>query len=374
MTILFVAWALLGHFSFCVAVVNRVHSTAVPRLGLKAFDLLWYVWVLGIPWAIATRRLSPSFANFYVALCVISAGVVVAHRLSRLLQSSTTPHLVSNHTRLHLPVDAPRRFASSPLTKAFSFFPGNEILSLSVHEKTLVLPRLDPDLIGFTITHVSDLHLTGQLSQAFYEEVVRQTNALQGDLMAITGDIVEKRRCLPWVGDTLGHLRAELGVFYVLGNHELRIRDETLVRTTLDQAGFIGLGGRWVTIGHANAPLVLAGNELPWFPPAADMQTCRASIMGKRPLRICLSHSPDQLAWAQTNDFDLLLAGHTHGGQVRFPLIGPILSPSAFGTRHASGTFFHVPTLMHVSRGIAGTRPLRLNCPPEITRLTLKPA
>ncbi len=120
---------------------------------------------------------------------------------------------------------------------------------------------------------------------------------------------------------------------------------------------------------HQGSPVVLAGNELPWFKPAADLGQCPPTVNGKRPLRVVLSHSPDQLGWARTHDCDLMLAGHTHGGQIRLPGIGPILSPSLHGSRHASGTFYYEPTVLHVSRGIAGTRPLRLNCPPEVAHL-----
>jgi uncharacterized protein len=63
-----------------------------------------------------------------------------------------------------------------------------------------------------------------------------------------------------------------------------------------------------------------------------------------------------------------MLAGHTHGGQIRLPVVGPVFSPSRFGVRYASGTFFRAPTLMHVSRGLSGTRPLRFNCRPELAQ------
>ncbi|HTI52000.1 MAG TPA: metallophosphoesterase, partial [Planctomycetaceae bacterium] len=74
------------------------------------------------------------------------------------------------------------------------------------------------------------------------------------------------------------------------------------------------------------------------------------------------------------HQIDLMLAGHNHGGQVRLPFFGPVYSPSAFGTHYASGVFWEPPTLLYVSRGIAGRHPLRWNCRPELTRLILRPA
>jgi predicted MPP superfamily phosphohydrolase len=93
-----------------------------------------------------------------------------------------------------------------------------------------------------------------------------------------------------------------------------------------------------------------------------------------RPFRILLSHSPDQFGWAQRWDFDLMLAGHTHGGQFRLPWIGPFLTPCWHGVKYSCGTFVEGPTVMHVSRGISSELPFRLNCPPEINKIVLRAA
>jgi predicted MPP superfamily phosphohydrolase len=84
-----------------------------------------------------------------------------------------------------------------------------------------------------------------------------------------------------------------------------------------------------------------------------------------------ISHSPDQFLWARNKGCHLLLCGHTHGGQVRVPGIGPIVAPSFHGSRYASGVFFQSPTVMHVTRGIAGTHPLRWWCAPEASLLEI---
>jgi predicted MPP superfamily phosphohydrolase len=89
------------------------------------------------------------------------------------------------------------------------------------------------------------------------------------------------------------------------------------------------------------------------------------------PLRILLAHGPDQFGWAQQNDFDLMLAGHNHGGQIRLPFLGAILAPSLGGTRYASGVFRRGRSVMHVSRGTGSLTPVRWNCPPEIALLIL---
>ena len=91
-----------------------------------------------------------------------------------------------------------------------------------------------------------------------------------------------------------------------------------------------------------------------------------------RPLRILLAHSPDQFRWAQANDIDLMLAGHLHGGQVKFPLLGAIASPSIYGVRYVAGVFRNSNTVMHVSRGVGSLTPLRIGCPPEVALLVLR--
>jgi predicted MPP superfamily phosphohydrolase len=85
-----------------------------------------------------------------------------------------------------------------------------------------------------------------------------------------------------------------------------------------------------------------------------------------------LSHTPDNFAWACRHNVDLMLSGHNHGGQIKLPLFGPVYSPSRFGCRYADGVFWKSPTLMHVSRGLAGKHPLRWRCRPEVTRIVLR--
>ena len=379
----------LGHASILITIINRLHSTATPRPIVKAIDVVWQMWFFGVPILIGgwwmqytTLNTFPDFVDtlsrviaVYLGICTIAAGWSITDRLLRANEVKTTGLLMANHTNV---ISINKRLGHAAtgdqLTQFLARLPLNEILKLSVHEKRIELPRLPEPLDGLRITHLSDLHLTGQLSRKYYEELVREANSWESDFVMITGDIVEKKRCLDWIQPTLGQLKAKYGVYYVLGNHELRIKNESLIRETLNNAGLIDMGHQWRHVECRGETLIFIGNELPWFKPAADMATCPSHIDGERAVRILLTHSPDQLAWARKHDCDLMLAGHTHGGQVRLPLVGPILAPSWQGSRYASGTFYYQPTLMHVSRGIAGTRPLRLNCKPELARLILHSA
>jgi uncharacterized protein len=226
---------------------------------------------------------------------------------------------------------------------------------------------LPEPLDGLSIAHISDLHLTGKMTRRFYEDVVELTNGVAADAIVITGDIIDHPQCLDWLEPVLSPLQAPLGVFYVLGNHDKRIRDAAQIHERLAAAGLIYAGGQWLTREWRGERVLLAGNEEPWFagPPEAERPTDSFA------LRLALLHSPDQIEWVQRHEFQVALAGHNHGGQIRLPLIGPIVSPSRYGTRYASGTFREGSTLLHVSRGISAVHPIRFGCRPEITRLVL---
>jgi len=102
------------------------------------------------------------------------------------------------------------------------------------------------------------------------------------------------------------------------------------------------------------------------------MSTCRIPADVRRGVRILLSHSPDQIQWARAREFDVMLAGHTHGGQIQLPALGPLIGQSRYGVRYCCGVFYVPPTLLHVSRGLSGVQNLRINCRPELTKLVLK--
>jgi predicted MPP superfamily phosphohydrolase len=253
--------------------------------------------------------------------------------------------------------------------------PWNQIFELSIEHREIEFSRLPVALDGMSIVHLSDFHFTGRFAKEYFQEVVRLANDLTPDLVALTGDLVDHAPYIDWLPKTIGQLRAAVGVFFIFGNHDLRTRDVNRLQQTLTQLGLVHVGGRWVKVDLRGESLVLAGNELPWFSPAADMRNCVSAAVGldrDRPFRVLLAHSPDQFDWAQRWDFDLMLAGHTHGGQFCLPGIGPLLTPSWHGVKYSRGTFASGRTVMHVSRGVSSELPLRWNCPPELSQIVLR--
>ena len=200
-----------------------------------------------------------------------------------------------------------------------SRLPGNQVLNITVHEKQLAMPRLAAGHDGLRIVHLSDLHMSGRITKPYFETVVEKVNATQPDIIAITGDIVERNHCIDWIP---GHARPAPrpgGVYYVLGNHDKKV-DVNRLKQALADAGLIHVGGTCHQVTVRDTPLILAGNELPWFGPAADMsRLARRTTPPACRCASCLAHSPDQFAWAQANDVDLILAGHNHGGQICLP-------------------------------------------------------
>lgn len=254
-----------------------------------------------------------------------------------------------------------------PMRK-LALFPGNEQFTVEVSTKTFTLPGLPKEWDGISIVHLSDTHFRGAVSRAYFESVCQQANLLAPDLFVFTGDLLDDPSLLDWLPETLGQLKAPLGQYFILGNHDWYVGPPS-IRNEFTRIGWTDIGGQTKELksNTSGRSIILAGDETPW--------------MGKHPplrlhdsddFRILLSHTPDNIQWARDHGIDLMLSGHTHGGQIRLPLIGPVYSPSRYGCRFASGVFWLDPTLLYVSRGLSGREPIRYRCRPELTKLVLK--
>jgi hypothetical protein len=246
--------------------------------------------------------------------------------------------------------------------------PWNEVFQADYTQRTLRMPRLPKAWDGLTILHLSDFHFCGTPDRPFYEWILDHCSQEEPDLVALTGDYVDSHQHPEWLKPVFGRLRWRSAAFAILGNHD-HWYDTDLIRGELSATGIQMLGNRWLQVQVRGEPLVVVGSEYPWLRPVPDLRDCPPE-----PFRLGLSHTPDNIAWARRQRIDLLLAGHVHGGQVRFPVIGSVFVPSQYGRRYDRGVFHESPTLMHVSRGLGGEHPLRFRCRPEVTRLTLRAA
>ena len=338
---------------------------------------LVYLWWWADGWRLLSERMSAADgitpARGYVLAALVVASVQLAEWLRRRVAGGPPEAVVRHHI---YSVDIAARLGRWPARglKAglLSYVPGNQLFQLDIDEEEVELERLPPELAGLSLLHLSDLHFSGIVEPAFFHEVVRLANELAPDMVAITGDICDFAGGIAWVKDIFAGLRAPAGKFFVLGNHDLLTRDVPGLRAALAAVGFTDVASAPARLQVRGYPVVVAGNERPWFRSPDPVDLLPPGRSAPLPLRILLAHTPDQFQWARQRDFDLMLAGHTHGGQIRLPGIGPVVCPSLHGVRYASGTFYARPTLLHVSRGVSSLLPLRLSCPCEITKLVLQ--
>lgn len=382
----------IGHAELVVTVLNRLHGFRLSCATLQRLRNLHDVLLPGAPLAmIAFVGLSgprllgggrwsdvPIGWMVWFALCAVGL-IGMACSAVRWWLRTPPGYQTGNHSRV---VDVAAWLGRRPIGAGPLGFltrvPGNEIFQVEVAEKTFVLPRLPRAWDGVSILHLSDLHFFGAVSREFFEHVVEIAGDLRADLAVFTGDLLDRQELTAWLPTTLGRIRAPLGQYFVLGNHDWFL-DPDATRRAMIGIGWTDAAGRTLTVEHDGRALEIGGTELPWMGvhPRFEADAWRGTDAapnseGARHLRLLLSHTPDQIEWARQQGVDVMLAGHNHGGQVVLPVIGPVYSPSLYGTRYAAGSFWRPPTLLHVSRGISGRHPLRWNCRPEIVKLILR--
>jgi predicted MPP superfamily phosphohydrolase len=376
----------IGHVVLWVALVNRTHALGIQRIWVDLITLLCGALLAVLPLGIAAAlagfisvepgtvtAIVPRLVWTYLTFCAAVLIVAAIQRAMWLCNPERRGALVTNHTSPAAMGDASEPLLAPGIPSWLGKLPGNEVLKLCIQHRTIAIPRLSHSVEPLRIAHLTDLHMSGRITRPYFERVVEETNALGPDIIAVTGDIVEREPCIDWLPQTLGRLRAEGGIYFVLGNHDRHV-DVNRLKAALTGVGLIHLGASCHELSIRGLPVILGGNALPWFGPASNFDECAPHDESGLPLRIVLAHSPDEFAWAQSHDIDLMLAGHLHGGQVRLPLFGAIVSPSRHGVRYACGVFSAGNTVMHVSCGTGSLTPLRYNCPPEISLLTLVPA
>jgi predicted MPP superfamily phosphohydrolase len=253
---------------------------------------------------------------------------------------------------------------------------------LKVVRHELAPPRWPAEYDGFTVAHLSDLHHSEFVPIDYLRMAVRMANNQGADLIALTGDyITHDAEWVPAVAEAVSALRAPAGVWAVLGNHDYEVigpegrnvpepRLGAAVVASLREAGVRLLWNGADEIRRRGRPLQIVGLDDFWH----GVRHTPGAFVGTDPRRamLVLNHNPDATrdivrGWGP----DLILSGHTHGGQVNIPFIGPPRLPVS-DKRFSYGLYTEGPTRMYVTSGVGSLRPGRFNCRPEIAVLTLR--
>jgi predicted MPP superfamily phosphohydrolase len=242
-----------------------------------------------------------------------------------------------------------------------------------VREARVDLPGFPTGQAPVRVALLSDFHVQGpDMPPERLARIVAQVNAQRPDLVLLAGDFVGDRTLgsqYP-TADTvapLAGLRSRLGTIAVLGNHDYW-RNGGEVRAALTRIGVRVLANQAVQAG----PLVIGGLDDPRTGHNRDSQTY-AAMRALPGARVLLSHGPDPFATLPP-DIGLMLAGHTHCGQIRLPLYGALTNDSTYGERYACGFIEENGRKLIVTAGLgASILPLRLGAAPDVWMVTIGP-
>ena len=244
--------------------------------------------------------------------------------------------------------------------------------------KEIALRRWPSRLDGFNIALLSDFHYDSYFSVHPIRSAVEIVNGLHPDLIALTGDFVS----VPWLGNStkaaadaepcaqlLQKLQAPHGVWSVLGNHDV-FSDADRVTNALHAVGIPTLSNQAVAIEKDGARIWLGGVD-DVLGGTADLPGALQGIPSDEAV-VLMAHEPDYADYVAGYPVDLQLSGHTHGGQIRLPFMRPLYLP-ALAKKYVWGQFKIRELMLYTNAGIGTVGvPIRWNCPPEITFITVR--
>ena len=261
--------------------------------------------------------------------------------------------------------------AATPVVAAIdAFFIEPNLLSIT--RRNIIFPNLPPELDGFTIAQLSDIHYKPDKDHDLLVKVVNAVNAENVDFIALTGDYVtEDSDVLIPLMEHLSRLQSKHGIAATMGNHDGWTNSRDYYRRTFSKADIPLLINQNTKLDVNGTPLHIAGTDYVWLGSPDPTKTLKG-IPPEAPV-VALVHEPDYFdTMRAVRPIDLQLSGHTHGGQCRIPFIGYAPVKVKYGENYEYGYYQQDGSQLFVSRG-TGTSGMRVRfaCPPELAIFTL---
>jgi uncharacterized protein len=334
---------------------------------MRPFAYVFFVWTLG------------SFMFSMAAPLVMSvfAGVQFFRRRSTRSNpdaSDTTIDVLDLSRRRFLRM-AMLAVASMPF--AVSAYGAIAARSRRVIERVVVpIAGLPLQLDGLTIVHMSDIHAGLFMAEDQMKEYVEIANSLNPDIVALTGDFVATSSSqVPAFINAMAGLRARLGVYGCLGNHDMFTRSEEPLLRGFANAGLKLLRRKNEILDVNGAKLNIIGVDYIAERFGASSLSDALRGISLEGTTVLLCHTPNPFPEAAEKGIDLMLSGHTHGGQIALTIGDLIITPARLMTMFLAGLFKIGASHLYVNRGLGTTGPpIRINAPPEITHISLKSA
>jgi predicted MPP superfamily phosphohydrolase len=353
----------------------RGHTIALA--GMAVYNgVLILAYIFGFSRPINIRRF-PYFATYLAAgmifYLLLAASVLVLHWLIGILRK---------------PLDDP----ADPVRRRVLTATGNAVLAVPfavlgyaafiertnfhTREIDVLIPNLPPDLEGLRIVQVSDIHLSPFLSERQLAGVIDSANELRPHLAAITGDLItDPGDPVEAAVRQLARLKTDAGVFGCMGNHDSYAGVTGYIEQTAARFGMRFLRGSSHALQFGAATLNFAGQDYERKSKQLNYLAGAERLIQPGAVNILLQHNPDVFPVAARQGYNLLLAGHTHGGQVTVEILDRTISPAFFFTPYVYGLYRIGDASAYVTRGIGTIGiPARLGAPPELSLLRLRKA
>ncbi len=355
----------------------------ISAIGLPIFGT-----VMVIFWGMATyNQIKPLYAivailaimTFVLEVCLMLSlplsGIFqyINSKIDKFKKTKAQNHPIDNHRRIFLKSTA----AALPLVTITSGVSGfaHAFSSVKVYTREFYYNNLPDNLENFKILHLSDLHLSQYVNLDSLILTLENAEKFDIDLTLITGDIADDLKLLPETIKILEQFKSKYGIYASLGNHEYfrgisRVKDEFARTNTpllINNYDRIMVGNSPVFIGGIDDPVSMGAKDHSFYMKNIDHTLLNSNADD---FIIIMSHRPDALDYAAQKGIDLVLAGHTHGGQIGYnnrSIFEPVWTD-----RYLWGQYSIGETQLYTSSGMGHWFPFRLGCPTEAPVITLK--